>query len=79
MLCCSISGITAQEVAGQLPSDETKQDIQSNYSPKITPLSKPGGGPGLGEVETPVPDYNIIGLLIVSLTYIAFRYNKKRN
>lgn len=81
ILCCFTSSIVAQDIVEQLPSEETRQEIENRTTnPGMSTRSKPGGGPGLGEVETPISDYSLLGLLAGSLAYVSFVYirNKKR-
>lgn len=79
LLCCFTSGIVAQNAEGILPSEETKNEID-NYAAKseISPFSKPGGGPGVGEVETPISDYSLLGLITSGLLYVSVIYIRKK-
>lgn len=79
ILCCACGSIAAQQATEQLPSEETMQQIESYAErPGMSTRSKPGGGPGLGEVETPISNYSLAGLLIAGLTYAGFLYGRNR-
>lgn len=61
-----------------LPSEETMREINENYGYPELRAKPPGGGPAIGEVIVPVPDFNYIIFIILAVTSITYKIVKIR-